>query len=118
MSQGHCIETVASDGFIAECFFTYVFGDGSLTANGPFNFNATSGVLPSVLAVTGGTGNYTATQGEVGTQGYTHALIESCWVLMRKRLPRNILSVGVRVEVTSFILTWTRGSTSRTLFLI
>ncbi|CAN0127275.1 unnamed protein product [Ascophyllum nodosum] len=64
-NQGHCVETVASEGFIAECFFTYVFDDGSLTANGPFNFDAGSGsVLPSVLAVTGGTGDYAATQGE------------------------------------------------------
>eukprot|EP00903_Cladosiphon_okamuranus_P008467 g8134.t1 len=63
-NQGHCVETVASEGFIAECFFTYVFDDGSLTANGPFNFNVTSGVLPSVLAVTGGTGDYASTQGE------------------------------------------------------
>lgn len=68
MSQGHCVETVASEGFIAECFFTYVFDDGSLTANGPFNFDATSeSVLPSVLAITGGTGEYAAAQGEVST---------------------------------------------------
>lgn len=71
MSQGHCVETVASEGFIAECFFTYVFDDGSLTANGPFNFDADSGsVLSSVLAVTGGTGDFVFIQtGEVGTQG-------------------------------------------------
>lgn len=78
MSQGHCVETVASEGFIAECFFTYVFDDGSLTANGPFNFDASSGVLPSVLAVTGGTGEYAFTQGEVSTQGYTQTLINRC----------------------------------------
>lgn len=69
MSQGHCVETRATGGFIAECFFTYVFDDGSLTANGPFNFDADEGVLPSVLAVTGGTGEYASAQGEVSTQG-------------------------------------------------
>lgn len=78
MSQGHCVETVASDGFIAECFFTYIFDDGSLTANGPFNFDPEDGVLPTVLAVTGGTGEYAGTVGEVSTQGYTHALIDRC----------------------------------------
>ncbi|CAN0415453.1 unnamed protein product [Ectocarpus sp. 12 AP-2014] len=62
-NQGHCVETVASGGFIAECFFTYVFDDGSLTANGPFNFDVEDGVLPSFLAVTGGTGEYDGTLG-------------------------------------------------------
>eukprot|EP00752_Nemacystus_decipiens_P016743 g14981.t1 len=64
-NQGHCVETVISTGFIAECFFTYVFEDGSLTANGPFNFNADEGVLPSMLAVTGGTGEFLGARGEV-----------------------------------------------------
>lgn len=64
-NQGHCVETVASDGFVAECFFTYVFHDGSsLTANGPFNFDPANGVLPTVLAVTGGTDDFKKYKGE------------------------------------------------------
>ncbi|CAN0127203.1 unnamed protein product [Ascophyllum nodosum] len=66
-NQGHCVETVASEGLIAECYFTYVFDDGSLTANGPLNYDADAeGLLPTTLAVTGGTGEYFAAQGQTG----------------------------------------------------
>ncbi len=86
--QGHCVETVASDGFIAECFFTYVFEDGTLTANGPFIFDSESGVLPSVLAVTGGTGAYASYQGEVS---YNHTLIVSLLSAMQNNLMSSSL---------------------------
>ena len=69
MRQGHCVETVASEGLIAECYFTYVFDDGSLTANGPLNYDADAeGLLPTTLAVTGGTGEYFAAQGQVSAK--------------------------------------------------
>lgn len=60
------METYHTDGFVAECFFTYVlYDEGTVTANGPFNFDAEEGVVESVLAITGGTGRYKGAKGEV-----------------------------------------------------
>lgn len=66
------METVHTDGFIAECFFTYVLDNkGTVTANGPFLFDVDEGVVDSVLAVTGGTGNFKGAKGEVRAAGET-----------------------------------------------
>lgn len=69
------METVNTDGFIAECFFTYVLDDkGTVTANGPFHFDPDEGVIDSVLAITGGTGNYKGATGEVREAAETSVL--------------------------------------------
>jgi len=58
-SQGSCVRAVV--GQVYECAFTVVLPDGQLSVQGPF---ADSG--DTVLAITGGTGDYAGARGEMG----------------------------------------------------
>lgn len=49
------------------CYYTYLLAGGSIAANGPVFFSIDINVLPTVLAVTGGTGHYKGAAGQVRT---------------------------------------------------
>lgn len=68
MMQGYCLETIASENFFSECFFTFVLDEGTITANGPFNFDFQGGLEPTVMPVTGATGKYRDYHGEVSSE--------------------------------------------------
>jgi hypothetical protein len=57
-SQGSCVRTVPGQAW--ECMFSIILDEGQLTVEGPF-YDAGS----SVLAITGGTGAYSAARGEM-----------------------------------------------------
>ncbi len=56
--RGYCIRTEVGKSW--ECFWTLTLADGQLTVEGPFFDKG-----DSVLAITGGTGKYAATRGEM-----------------------------------------------------
>ena len=56
--QGYCVRVVVGKSF--ECNFTVLLADGQITVEGPF-YDAAD----SILAVTGGTGAYADTYGEM-----------------------------------------------------
>jgi Allene oxide cyclase len=71
--QGICFRTVP--GKVWECFWTVALDKGQITVEGPFNDAG-----DSVLAVTGGTGDYAGAQGEmalsaIGTDGKAYSFI-------------------------------------------
>ena len=65
--QGVCFRTVAGKAW--QCFWTISLAKGQITVEGPFNDSG-----DSVLAITGGTGEYAEAEGEMllsarGTDG-------------------------------------------------
>ncbi|HET6157226.1 MAG TPA: allene oxide cyclase family protein [Dongiaceae bacterium] len=56
--QGWCIRVVVGETW--ECFWTLILEKGQITVEGPFNDKG-----DSVLAVTGGTGNYVGARGQM-----------------------------------------------------
>jgi hypothetical protein len=57
-SQGFCVRTVAGTAW--ECWWTLSLADGQLTVQGPFLDKG-----DSVLAITGGTGKYATSRGQM-----------------------------------------------------
>lgn len=72
-NQGICFRTVVGKAW--ECFWTLTLDKGQITVEGPF-YDAGD----SMLAVTGGTGDYAGAQGEmalsaIGTDGKAYSFI-------------------------------------------
>jgi hypothetical protein len=72
-NQGICFRTVVGKAW--ECFWTLSLDKGQITVEGPFYDTG-----DSVLAITGGTGDYAAAQGEmelspIGTDGKAYSFI-------------------------------------------
>lgn len=72
-NQGICFRTVVGKAW--ECFWTLTLDKGQITVEGPF-YDAGN----SMLAVTGGTGDYAGAQGEmalsaIGTDGKAYSFI-------------------------------------------
>lgn len=72
-NQGICFRTVVGKAW--ECFWTLSLDKGQITVEGPFYDTG-----DSVLAITGGTGDYAAAQGEmalspIGTDGNAYSFI-------------------------------------------
>jgi len=56
--QGYCVRVIAGTSW--ECWWTLSLGDGQITVEGPFLDKG-----DSVLAITGGTGKYSAARGQM-----------------------------------------------------
>ncbi len=72
-NQGICFRTVVGKAW--ECFWTLTLDKGQITVEGPFYDSG-----DSMLAVTGGTGDYAGAQGEmalsaIGTDGKAYSFI-------------------------------------------
>jgi len=72
-NQGICFRTVPGKAW--ECFWTRTLDKGQITVEGPFYDTG-----DSVLAITGGTGNYAGAQGEmalsaIGTDGKAYSFV-------------------------------------------
>ena len=57
-NQGYCVRTVAGKSW--ECWWTIFLAGGQITVQGPFYDKG-----DSVLAITGGTGKYSAARGQM-----------------------------------------------------
>jgi hypothetical protein len=56
--QGYCVRVAVGKSW--ECFWTLILKDGQITSEGPFYDSG-----DSLMAITGGTGNYVGAQGSV-----------------------------------------------------